>query len=103
MYRIPILIFLLGMASLASGSTPTADHPTGDHPRAWGDRAVDGREGGENLDSAVPEPGLPFTDTGATCDNFNDYDEVCPFTGSTSPDVVYVSRIEFQEVTAGNA
>jgi len=47
------------------------------------------REGGENIGSAVPIPGLPFNDTGATCDNIDDYDEVCPYTGSTSPDVVY--------------
>ena len=33
---------------------------------------------------------LPFFDTGATCDNVDDYDEVCPYTGSTSPDVVYL-------------
>jgi len=49
----------------------------------------DGREGGETIFTAVPIPSLPFTDTGATCDNINDYDEVCPYSGSVSPDVVY--------------
>jgi len=49
----------------------------------------DGREGGETIATAFPIPSLPFSDTGNTCDNFNDYDEVCPYTGSTSPDVVY--------------
>jgi hypothetical protein len=51
--------------------------------------AFDGREGGEDIGSAVPIVSMPFADTGATCDNFNDYDEVCPFGGSTAPDVVY--------------
>jgi len=49
----------------------------------------DGREGGETIATAVPIPGLPYTDTGNTCDNIHDYDEVCPYTGSLAPDVVY--------------
>lgn len=49
----------------------------------------DGEEGGETIETAPPIPFLPYCDTGNTCDNINDYDEVCPYTGSTSPDVVY--------------
>jgi hypothetical protein len=45
--------------------------------------------GGDNIGDAVVIPGLPFHDTGNTCSFINDYDEVCPYTGSTSPDVVY--------------
>jgi len=51
-------------------------------------RAADAREGGEDIASAF-EVALPFSDTGATCDNVDDYDEACPYPGSTSPDVVY--------------
>lgn len=47
------------------------------------------RQGGETIATAVPIAALPFNDTGATCDNINDYDAVCPYSGSTSPDVVY--------------
>ncbi len=32
---------------------------------------------------------LPFDDTGNTSDNVNDYDAICPYSGSTAPDVVY--------------
>jgi hypothetical protein len=32
---------------------------------------------------------LPFNATGFTCNYIDNYDEICPFTGSTSPDVVY--------------
>ena len=32
---------------------------------------------------------LDFTDTGTTTGYADDYDEVCPYSGSTSPDVVY--------------
>jgi len=47
------------------------------------------RTGGDTVASAYPIPGLPFTDTGTTCGFANDYDAVCPYTGSTAPDVVY--------------
>ena len=48
-----------------------------------------GREGGETIATALSIPGLPYNDTGDTSDNLNDYDEVCSYTGSTAPDVVY--------------
>ena len=47
------------------------------------------REGGNTIAEAVVIDDLPFFDTGATCDNTNDYDEVCPYSESLSPDVVY--------------
>jgi len=47
------------------------------------------RVGGEDIATALPIPALPYYDTGDTCGFIDDYDEVCPFTGSTSPDVVY--------------
>lgn len=48
-----------------------------------------GRVGGDNIGSAVAIGSLPFYDGGSTCGYVNDYDAVCPYTGSTSPDVVY--------------
>ena len=50
---------------------------------------LDSREGGETIETAVPISGLPYIDTGSTCDNLHDYDEACTYTGSLSPDVVY--------------
>lgn len=47
------------------------------------------REGGEDMGTAVVIDALPFMDTGATCDNLDDWDEACPYTNSTSPDVWY--------------
>jgi len=32
---------------------------------------------------------IPFSAAGSTCGFVNDYDEACPFSGSTAPDVVY--------------
>lgn len=47
------------------------------------------RQGGEDVGTAVVIGGFPFTDNGTTSGYTDDYDEACPFTGSTSPDVVY--------------
>jgi hypothetical protein len=46
--------------------------------------------GGDDIASCgvVTEP-LPFDDLGNTCSFMDDYDETCPYGGSTSPDVVY--------------
>jgi hypothetical protein len=60
---------------------------TKDHVGAhW---AADLLEGGEDISSAIAVTSLPFTDSGATCDNNDNYDVICPYYGSTSPDVVY--------------
>ncbi len=39
--------------------------------------------------SALLIPDLPFSDTGNTSDNLDDFDVACPYSDSTSPDVVY--------------
>jgi hypothetical protein len=49
----------------------------------------DGRQGGEDMASAFPILAIPFYDTGNTTGHVDDYDEACPYTGSTSADVVY--------------
>jgi hypothetical protein len=75
------LLFATGFADLAT------DPKSNDHVLLR--PAIDGKEGGEDIMTAWPIPGLPFADTGATCDNLDDYDEACPYTGSDAPDVVY--------------
>ena len=45
--------------------------------------------GGETCASAAMITSLPFNDTGSTAGAVHDYDEACPYTGSTSPDHVY--------------
>jgi hypothetical protein len=47
------------------------------------------RQGGDTVGDATPIPGLPYNDTGATCQYTHDYDAVCPYSGSLAPDVVY--------------
>jgi hypothetical protein len=45
--------------------------------------------GGETIADATVIASLPFYDTDNTCTYLNDYDEICPFSGSLSPDAVY--------------
>ncbi len=48
------------------------------------------RQGGDTLADALEIPHLDhYEDTGTTVGYTDDYDEVCPYSGSTSPDVVY--------------
>ncbi len=47
------------------------------------------RQGGDNIGNAIVINALPYDADGTTAGYTNDYDEVCPYTGSTSPDVVY--------------
>lgn len=46
-------------------------------------------QGGETIALATVIAALPYSNTGTTSGYINDYDEVCPYSGSTSPDVVY--------------
>jgi len=46
------------------------------------------RQGGDTIADAVPIS-LPYEITGSTTGYADDYDEVCPYDGSTAPDVVY--------------
>lgn len=43
---------------------------------------------GDVIATAIPIPGVPFTDSGNTCAYVDDYDEICPYGGS-GPEVVY--------------
>ena len=56
-----------------------------------------GRSGGDTIGDATRIPALPFADQGGTCGYGNDYDEVCPYPGSTAPDVVYVYESTAEE------
>ncbi len=87
--NILLLILIPMFVCTAWGNPPELFDDNGkptSHIRA--NEAYDNRDGGETIETAI-EIELPFFDTGATCDNIDDYDEVCPYDGSTAPDVVY--------------
>jgi hypothetical protein len=49
-------------------------------------RAVSGQ--GDTIETAIPIPTIPGTYTGTTVGYNNNYDEACPYGGSTAPEVV---------------
>jgi hypothetical protein len=81
-----VLVIALSVCALAV--MPTSVMPE-KNSVVTGVNVPDGRVGGETIATATAIPSLPFTDAGNTCVFLNDYDEVCPYTGSTSPDCVY--------------
>ena len=92
MYGILVGIFVLTTSiawSTDTSSRRTVPHKDNSHV-GMNPGIPDDREGGETIEDAFLINVLPFlSETGNTCDNVNDYDEVCPYSGSTSPDVVY--------------
>jgi hypothetical protein len=46
-------------------------------------------QGGDTIGSATVIPGIPYADAGTTCSYVHNYDEICPYSGSLAPDVVY--------------
>lgn len=79
---------------IATGEATAKDRPAGSrHPQLIDATAYTGREGGETIADAV-EIHLPFLGHGNTADNFDDHDAVCPYSGSTSPDVVYTFTVD---------
>jgi len=90
MYRLLAFVLMIVLAGAAyAGDTGNSATPGVKGPVVQNPWTPDGREGGEDIGTAFVIGSLPFTDGGATCDNINDYDEVCPYSGSTSADVVY--------------
>lgn len=86
---VTIAIAVLLVAALAASASVTPTNVFEEKKVQPNSAPGDGREGGETIAEAWVIPSLPFDDTGDTSDNIDDYDEVCPYTGSTSPDVVY--------------
>ena len=89
-----VTVFVLCACTAAFANSPTAVFDA-DEAIALKNANVSGipnpqvNVGGDDIGSAVNIPALPYNDGGNTCSYNNVYDEVCPYTGSLSPDVVY--------------
>lgn len=90
MRRLLLVLLMLGLAGSAMASTITGTSlglkPAGDYTYT---PPAEPRQGGDTIASATVIGGLPYTDVGTTAGYVHNYDEVCPYTGSLSPDVVY--------------
>ena len=79
-----LLLVATGALAVTTSNTSGADVPG---PASAG--GLSGRGGGENMATATIIPVLPYSDSGTTVGHIDDYDAVCPYPGSTAPDVVY--------------
>ena len=89
MRNLLVALLVIGVAGVASAASLDSTMPLdmkGQTPTGHGSYE---RQGGNTIAEAVVIPSLPHTAYGGTCDYTNNYDEVCPFSGSTAPDVVY--------------
>ena len=83
-----IVLFIVCVTGTATTQHANIDPFTKSDSHILANKTSDDREGGETIEDALPITNVPFYDTGATCDNINDYDRACPYF-SLSPDVIY--------------
>jgi hypothetical protein len=86
-----VILVILGMAgtAVAQDLGNSRELPIKNAPIVAYEPPAVPRQGGDTIADAVVIPGLPYSNTGTTEGYLDDYDEACPYTGSTSPDVVY--------------
>jgi hypothetical protein len=82
-----VTIVLLAVAGRVTAGGWLCNEPPQNKPGPWGDGARDVREGGESWGDAVVIPDLPYSDSGATCDNQDNIPVPCA--GNYGRDVVY--------------
>jgi len=87
-----ILVFAIALVASASQTVDNAmpyKHPSGVTP-------PEGKfQGGDTIETCTMIAALPYYTTGTTAGYVHNYDEACPFAGSTSPDVVYCWVADF--------
>jgi|GEM_PF-846526 len=100
-YAIELLVVLFLVS--AAGNAPAAGvdfSPRKDKPADTGQPVPPDpnktKQGGDNITTATVIPDVPYSISGTTVGYTDDYDEVCPYTGSTAPDVVYAYTAAYQ-------
>jgi len=86
-----ILLMVMAMAgtAFAGGDVTSVNGPAKENVTNPYDPPQAVLQGGDTIFDAVIISSLPYSTTGTTAGFVNDYDAVCPYTGSTAPDVVY--------------
>jgi hypothetical protein len=91
MRLVTLLVLVLGMTASAYAVTPSTGNVFQMEQKPAGQiyQNPEERVTGDTVGDPFIMDAIPFNATGTTCGFVNDYDGVCPFSGSTSPDVVY--------------
>jgi len=98
MHGVAVVVFLVLSLTGAGRSRSGSDEQQARRRscKGQGDGAVEPRTGGETIETATVILGLPYTDTGATCDYVHDYTDCVLNAGA--PDVVYAYAATRSEV-----
>ena len=83
------LVFLCAAVAVAAPTPGNSAEIPDKNSQPTGVPTYEGRIEGDTVEDPFVIDDLPFTGSGDTCPFANDYDACCPYTGSTSPDVVY--------------
>jgi len=89
MRKLLVIALVLGLVGVAAAYDLGSKMPAKATPVIPENVPSGDRQGGEDVFSATVIPALPYSDSGTTTGHYDDYDEICPYSGSTSPDVVY--------------
>ena len=92
MRQLILLTLVLGLAASASSHTPSTSNVYQPEQKPVGPDFQNPTvriQGDTVTDPFFITGDLPFTVTGNTCGFADDYDDGCPYSGSTAPDVVY--------------
>ncbi len=87
--RITALFAIFALLGIVAGASASTDNHHVKNSVVTGVHFDGGRVAGDTIEEAWVISSLPFTGNDNTCGFNDDYDEVCPYTGSTSGDVVY--------------
>ena len=90
MRKVLVLALVLGLVGVAAAYDLGNQAPVKTGRQSYPENIPNPElQGGDTIASATVIPAMPYNDSGTTVGYTNDYDEVCPYTNSTSPDVVY--------------
>jgi hypothetical protein len=84
-----LMILAVAGSAVAQDLGSTMERPVKNAPTQTYVSPEVARQGGDTIFDATVIPGIPFYDSGSTEGYVDDYDEICPYSNSTAPDVVY--------------
>jgi hypothetical protein len=89
MRKVLVIALVLGLVGVAAANDLGNQAPV-KTPQSYPENIPNPiRQGGDTIASATVIPALPYNDSGTTVGRVDDYDEICPYSGATAPDVVY--------------
>jgi hypothetical protein len=94
-YTVVILALLVAVGTVFADQFTAAKNLAGPkESQGQESNPVTTRVGGETIATATPIS-VPYSDIASTAGAINNYDEICPFSGSTAPDVVYALTVPY--------